>query len=275
MHDHHHAALEHEGELSSGLAEEAIALTAGLLDDAGPEVRRILDLGCGPGVGTAALAEAFPDATVVAVDESAVMLGRAVARVAGLGYAARVETHQLDLNGDLSSLGRCDLAWAAMSIHHANDEVSTLRAVRSLIVPLGLLCVLERAEPMFVRFADELGRTGIWDRLEEARRRWFEHKRDRLPGAMKADAYPSMLAAAGLEVIIDRPLTGTVEVPRAMQKFVIGVLRGSLTDLSSFADEADLEALRRLLAEASLSPERFNAVQVTTSRKLFVARSAS
>lgn len=275
MDAHHHAALEHEGELSSGLAEEAIALAARLFDEAKAEVLRVVDLGCGPGVGTGALLEAFPGATVVAVDESPVMLERAAARAAGLGHSGRIETRQLDLNGELGSLGSCDLAWAGMSIHHARDEVTTLRTVRTLIAPLGLLCVLERAEPLFVRLADEVGRAGIWDRLEEARRQWFEHMRDRLPGAMKAEAYPSMLAAAGLDVVIDRPLTGIVEVPRdpAMHEFIAGVLRRSLTDLAAFADEADLEALRRFLDEAPPAPGRWSGLQVTTSRKLFVAKS--
>lgn len=119
MHDHRHEALEHEGELSSGLAEAALAAAARLFDDRGSQVRRVLDLGCGPGVGTAALVRTFPGATVVAVDSSPAMLERTAIRAAGLGHVGRVETRLLDLDGDLRSLGRCDLAWAAMSIHHA------------------------------------------------------------------------------------------------------------------------------------------------------------
>ena len=272
MHEHQLAALEHEGELASGLVEEALAVTARLFHDAGSEVRRALDLGCGPGVGTAALVRTFPSATVVAVDDSPAMLEQTAARAAGLGHAERVETRLLDLDGDLRSLGRCDLAWAAMSIHHAHDEVATLRALRSLIAPLGLLCVLERAEPLSVRCADELGRPGIWDRLAEAHQRWFEHMRPRLPGAMKAEIYPSMLAEAGLDVVIDRPLTCNVEVPRdpLMHQFIAGVLRRSLTNLAAFAAEDDLRALRELL-EAPSSPDRWEGAQVTISRKVFIA----
>lgn len=276
MQDHQLAALEHEGELSSGLAEEALAVTARLFHDAGSQVRRVVDLGCGPGVGTAALVKTFPDATVVAVDNSSAMLERTAARAAGPGHAGRVETRLLDLDGDLRSLGRCDLAWAAMSIHHAHDEVATLRALRSLVAPLGLLCVLERAEPLSVRSADELGRPGIWDRLAEAHQRWFEHMRPRLPGATKAEFYPSMLAEARLDVVIDRPLTRNVEVPRdpTMQQFIAGVLRRSLTDLVPFASEDDLDALRELL-EAPSSPDRWEGAQVTISRKMFIAAATS
>ena len=154
MRDHQLSALEHEGELSSGLSEEALADIVRLFDDAGSRVRRVADLGCGPGVGTGALVRTFPAATVVAVDNSVTMLEQTAARAARLGYADRVETRLLDLNGDLQSLGRCDLAWAAMAIHHAHDEVATLRALRSLITPVGFLCILERAQPLSVRCAD-------------------------------------------------------------------------------------------------------------------------
>jgi trans-aconitate methyltransferase len=275
MHHHQPSALEYEGELSSGLAEEALAVSAGLFDDAGSQVRRVADLGCGPGVGTAALIEIFPKATVVAVDNSPAMLERTAARAAGLGHADRIETRLLDLDGDLRSLGHCDLMWAAMSIHHARDEVATLRALRLLIAPLGLLCVLERAEPLSVRCADELGRPGIWDRLARAHRRWFDHMRPRLPGAMNAEVYPSMLAEAGLNVVIDRPLTRVVEVPRdpMMHQFIAGVLRSSMADLAGFAGGEDLDALRELLEEP-MSPDRWEGAQVTISRTMFVAASA-
>lgn len=276
MNKHQLAALEHEGELASGLVGEALAVTASLFRHAGSEVRRVVDLGSGPGVGTGALVMTFPDATVVAVDNSAAMLQRAAARAAGLGHADRVETRLLDLDGDLRSLGSCDLAWAAMSIHHAHDEVATLRALRSLIAPLGLLCVLERAEPMSVRCVDELGRAGIWDRLAEAHGRWFEHMRPRLPGAMKAEVYASMLAEAGLDVVIDRQLARNVEVPRdpRLHEFIAELLRKSLTNLAPFAAEDDLQALRELL-EAPPSPGRWEGAQVTISRKLFIAAATS
>ncbi|MDQ3630718.1 MAG: class I SAM-dependent methyltransferase [Actinomycetota bacterium] len=273
MHEHQHEALEHEGELSSGLAEEALAAAASLFADRGSQVRRVLDLGCGPGVGTAALVRTFPGATVVAVDGSPAMLERTAARAAGLGHAGRVETRLLDLDGDLRSLGGCDLAWAAMSIHHAYDEVATLRSLRSLIAPRGLLCVLERAEPLLVKCADELGRPGIWDRLAEAHRRWFEQMRPHLPGAMKAETYPTMLAEAGLDVVIDRPSTRIVGVPRdpMTHQFIAGVLRRTRTDLAAYAAEDDLAALRDFLDDTSTSPDRWEGAEVTVSRKVFIA----
>jgi SAM-dependent methyltransferase len=269
------ARLEVEGELSSGLVEEAITVCAGLFDDAGVEVRRVIDLGCGPGVGAALLAHAFPSARVLAVDGSRAMLERAEARATRLGYADRIETRRLDLNGDLTSLGRCDLAWAAMAVHHADDEVSTLRRIRSLLDPRGLVCVLERADPTFIRFADDLGHPGIWNRLEAARAEWFESVRDRMPGAMKAEAYPSMLAAAGLHLVVDRTLVGSLEAPpdAATHQYIAGQLERTVTNLAGVATETDLHALRALVDGTPPFPEgRSYEATVTSSRRLLIAR---
>ena len=274
MPKHHHFDVEHvaatlevEGELTAGLADEAIALCADRFAADGTTVRRVIDLGSGPGVGTALLAERFPSATVVAADGSAAMLARAEARVARLGLASRIEARQLDLDGDLQALGACDLAWAAMAIHHADDEVATLRRFGKLLHPHGLLCVLERADPMVVRLADDLGRPGIWDRLEVARSEWFERARPTLPGALNAERYPSMLASAGLEVLVSRTLSATVTAPddAATRAFLQAQLRGSMRDLEGVADPADLAAL----VEAAPSD---SGAAITSTRKLFITR---
>ncbi len=269
------ALLEVEGELSSGLVEEAISVCAGLFGDAGVQVRRVIDLGCGPGVGTALLTRAFRSASVLAVDGSRAMLDRAEARATRLGHAGRVETRKLDLDEDLARLGRCDLAWAAMAIHHVDDEVATLRRIRSLLDSRGLVCVLERADPTFIRFADDLGHPGIWDRLEAARAEWFESVRDRMPGAMNAEAYPSMLAAAGLQLVVDRTLVDTLEAPpdAATHQFIAGQLEQTVTDLASVATETDLHALRTFVERTPSFPEgRWHGTTITSSRKLLIAR---
>lgn len=103
-----------------------------------PNVRRIIDLGSGPGVGTAVLAERFPDATVVAVDGSAAMLDR----VPG---SERIQAVLADLDGDLGHLGPADLVWASMSLHHLADPVAALRQVAGLLAPDGVLGVVEHA----------------------------------------------------------------------------------------------------------------------------------
>jgi trans-aconitate methyltransferase len=173
--------LEAEAERAAPLIDEAIRLASNALATAGVTAQQVIDLGCGPGVGTTALARAFPSATVVAVDGSPTMLARARARARREGLADRIESHQLDLDGDLGTLARCDLVWAAMSIHHVDDEVATLDQVRSLVEPNGLLCVLERLE------AVAPGQTAP-------------------TGAAPTEAYPTMLDAAGFDLLEQQSL---------------------------------------------------------------------
>jgi trans-aconitate methyltransferase len=269
------AALEVEGELASGLAAEAIELCADRFADQGRTVERVVDIGSGPGVDTARLAERFPSATVVAADGSAAMLARAEARAKRLGLADRVETCAVDLNGDLQIVGSCDLAWSAMAIHHAEDEVATLSRIRELLRPQGLVCLLERAAPMSVRLADDLGRPGIWERLEAARSEWSERARPRLPGALNAERYPSMLASAGLDVVTSRTLTNTVTAPEdpATREFLGAHLRATARNVADFADAGDVEALVAIV-DASRDA-RWDRVTVTSSRKLFIAQPAA
>ena len=277
MHDHWPAALEREGELSAGLMDDVLAIAERLFDGREAAVRRVVDLGSGPGVGTVALARAFPQAAIIAVDNSPAMLDLVAARAADGGHARRVETAQLDLDGDLGTLGPADLVWAAMSIHHASDEVATLRALRSLIEPDGLLCILERSDPLSVACTDDLGRPGLWDRLAEAMRQWFEHVRPRMPGAMKAEVYPAMLAAAGLHILVDCSLTRAVSAPSdpLTHEFIAGVLARSVTNLEGFAAEDDLRALRVLVDEAPSSRDAWAGAEVTISRKVYIARKAA
>lgn len=266
------AALEVEAELASGLMSDAIAGCAALLAGAGHQVRRVADLGCGPGVATTLLARAFPEATVLAVDGSRLMLDRAARRAERLGLGDRVETLELDLDGDLQAVGRRDLLWAAMAVHHAHDEVATLTGIRSLLAPGGLACLLERADPPSVRLARDLGRPGIWDRLHGARSAWFARIRDTLPGAAGVDAYPSMLAAAGLEVVTVRRLEQTVRGPHdaAGHGWVARELARSVRDLAGIAEPGDVEALRACVETASSLDD----AAVTSSRRLFIARPA-
>ena len=243
------AVLETEAELAAGITGQAIALCAGRLG----EVRRIVDLGCGPGVAACALAEAFPAATVVAVDGSPVVLARAAERAARLGVARRVEPRSLDLNGDLRPLGGFDLVWAAQALHHAEDEAATLRRFAALLAPHGLLCLTERAEPLVVRCADELGRPGIWDRIESAQR-----------GTYPATDYGGMLEQIGLELLERRTLIETVVTPDepAVRSLIARHLRGAERKLG--LDEADSTALATLNSEGR--------AEITSSRTVFFAR---
>ncbi|MFE7411647.1 class I SAM-dependent methyltransferase, partial [Streptomyces laurentii] len=121
-HDHTHLdwaemapLLIQQAETQSPLYAEAAAWLASLAP-AG-RVRRVLDVGSGPGVVTALLAEAFPEAEVVAVDATPELLALARERADARGLGDRVATLRAELPGDFDALGTADLVWASNSLH--------------------------------------------------------------------------------------------------------------------------------------------------------------
>lgn len=269
--EHHVRRLEAEARLASGVHREAVRICDEELTRTGVQVHRILDLGSGPGVTTVLLAESFASARVVAVDGSAAMLRRAEALAAASACAGRVDTGLLDLDGDLRPLGTAELVWASMSLHHAADELATLRQIRALLAPDGLLCVLERAEPTTVCLATDLGRPGLWDRLAAA----WSAAAPRGPVASGGQA--ELLEAAGLDVVEARTLrdtataTATATDDEAVRTFVADRLTGTVRVLDGHADPADLEVLRTWVEDPAAHT---GVATVTFSRELLLARTS-
>lgn len=83
------------------------------------EGTRVLDLGAGTGLLTAALADALPGARFTLLDEAPGMLAQAGERLAPLGD--RVDVVQGDLVGDLPA-GPFDVIASALAIHHLSHE---------------------------------------------------------------------------------------------------------------------------------------------------------
>lgn len=266
------ALIEAEGELAAGLTDQAMSLCVDLLSMEQAGVRRLADLGCGPGVATSSLAKAFAGATVVGVDGSPVMLARAADRAARDGVSGRVELQSLDLNDDLRALGTFDLVWAALALHHAADEQDALKNFAALLRPEGLLCLLERADPMVVRPAHDLGQPGIWDRVEAAQSAWFERTRGLQPGVTNVADYGEMLKQADLDLLDTRTLTCTVTAPDGSGlRAVIGrYLRAALRNLRSDLRPADTEALAS--ADERVTEVAWGDALVTSTRMLFIAR---
>ena len=94
----------------------------------------VLDVGCGPGTHTAALAARFPDATVIAVDHSPAMVACAaplapkqgwLARLTGgSGKAGKGEIRGLvaDMNALPLSREHADVLWSNFALQWANDQ---------------------------------------------------------------------------------------------------------------------------------------------------------
>ncbi len=125
--------------------------------------QRILDLGCGLGHNVLPIAEAFPDAEIVAVDAGAPMLRYGAARAASLGVG-----NVTFVQGDVANLDEFEDAsfdWiqSTMFLHETSYKAlrQIMRETRRLIVPGGLVLHIEQP-----RYGDEMSL------FEQAMRDW-------------------------------------------------------------------------------------------------------
>ena len=270
------AFAELEGEVLLPFLTGTASILAGLCEREGVDVRRVLDVGSGPGVGTCVLAERFPSAIVVAADGSAEMLAGAVARAERLGFGDRVQTQVVELPEGLATLGRADLVWASMVLHHVGDEAAALRGLRARLRPGHLLALVEFGGPLRLLPGDvDLGRAGLWERLDKARAAWLADMRAGLPGAAPSADYPAMLEAEGFEVLVDRVVPVHVDPPldARARELAQRHLQNMRPRLEPYADPADLEAIDVLAEEGNPAGIllRDDAVY-HASRRLLVAR---
>ncbi|MDP9842763.1 class I SAM-dependent methyltransferase [Streptosporangium lutulentum] len=215
-HGHHHtdidwevmaSRLEKGGELQLPVLRRTAARLRELL---GPEreIRRILDIGSGPGVMTCVFAETFADAEAVAVDGAPGLLDRALARAERLGLGGRVAVRHAELPEGLDGddehgeggLGTADLIWSSKAVHHLGDQQGALNALAGALRPGGLLAVAEGGLPMrFLPRDIGIGRPGLQARLDVVQEDWFEIMRAELPGSTTVvEDWPAMLSRAGL-----------------------------------------------------------------------------
>ncbi len=121
---------------------------------AGPS--RILDVACGEGWSTLALAGAYPQARLIGIDLDApsIEAAREHARAAGLDGRAEF------ICGDAASLdGEFDVALIIEAVHDMANPVPVLSAVRRALRPNGALIVVdERVAEAFTAPGDEIER---------------------------------------------------------------------------------------------------------------------
>ncbi|MCK9795321.1 class I SAM-dependent methyltransferase [Isoptericola sp. 4D.3] len=105
---------------------------------------RVLDVGCGFGWSTLALARAYPRAEVhgIDVDRPSVAAARAAAAEAGL--AARTRFHLADA-AELTGVEPFDAALAFECVHDMPRPAAVLEAVRRVMRPDGVVVVMDEA----------------------------------------------------------------------------------------------------------------------------------
>lgn len=236
--------LEREGDVFLPVAEQAAAW---LRDQAG-EVRRILDVGSGPGVATCVFAAAFPGARVVAADGAEQLLARATARAEKRGVD--IQTLRADLPEQFGELGAADLIWTSQAMHHLGDQQAALTELGKLLRPGGLLAVAEGGLPARYLPRDlGFGRPGLLSRILSATEDWFTEMRAEIPGSSDTvEDWPAMLANAGLEPVGTRSFLLDLPAPldaETRQHLIHGLTRtrGRLTDRFDAEDLATVDQL--------------------------------
>ncbi|MGA4954630.1 class I SAM-dependent methyltransferase [Streptomyces lavendulocolor] len=259
-HGHHHhddthmdwsamlPLLENGAQLQSALYRQAAAWLGELVPAAG--VRRVLDVGSGPGVLSCLLAEAFPYAEVVAVDATPELLERTRERARAAGLGERVTTRRADLPDGIAALGGADLVWTADFLHHLGDQRAAVAALAALLRPGGLLAVVEGGLPVRRLPRDAgIGRPGLEARMDAAHAAWFAEMRAGLPGSTEdTDDWRALMSGAGLVPSGTRSFLHDVPAPvtdAVREQIVAGFARHRevLADRLAADDRAALDRL--------------------------------
>lgn len=120
---------------------------------------RVADVACGTGRSTLAIAQAYPNATVVGLDVDPESIERATshAREAGLGED-RAQFHLVDAAAAELD-GQFDVALIIEAVHDMSDPVGALASVRRLLKPGAPLIVAdENVQESFTAPGDEIER---------------------------------------------------------------------------------------------------------------------
>ncbi|MFF2774585.1 class I SAM-dependent methyltransferase [Streptomyces sp. NPDC058052] len=249
--------LERQAEVAGTAYREAAAWLGTLVPASG--VRRLLDIGSGPGVITTLLAEAFPYAETVAVDATPELLERARTRAEAQGLGARVTTLRAELPADTGTLGEADLLWAGNSLHHIGDQRAALAEFAEVLRPGGLVALVEGGlTPRHLPRDIGIGRPGLEARFDAEHADWFARMRSELPGAThEPDDWRALFVSAGLTPAGTR--TFLVDVPAPVPQVVrelavshFGRLREGFGDRLGAEDRTTLDRLLDPSDEQSL-----------------------
>lgn len=120
---------------------------------------RVLDLACGAGWSTIALAEAYPDVLVDGVDVDAPSIALAEQNLAGRAPQLAHRVRFTVADDSAAESRRYDVAFIYEALHDMSQPVPVLRSVRSQLVPgASLVVVDERVADTFTAPGDDMER---------------------------------------------------------------------------------------------------------------------
>jgi SAM-dependent methyltransferase len=144
-------ARESQGDMNRPWYEQKLAAAMAAVPDLHARLSRpgarVLDVGCGHGWSTIALAQAYPEAVLEGVDVDAPSMDAARANAAAAGIDGRVTFRTADAAGLAGGPtgAAYDVAFAFECVHDMAQPVSVLTAIRSVLVPDGVLVVMDEA----------------------------------------------------------------------------------------------------------------------------------
>ncbi|TQS41814.1 class I SAM-dependent methyltransferase [Cryptosporangium phraense] len=132
---------------------DATATIVDLAVEAAPHAQCILDIGCGRGTSTVQLANRYPEAHLVAIDQSKALLDVAAERLRSAGHHPDVvvaDFHQLRV-----ATGTVDLAVAAFCLYHSSQPDSVLTEIARCLRPDGVIVAVTKSADSY-REIDEV-----------------------------------------------------------------------------------------------------------------------
>ena len=120
------------------------------------QVKRFVDLGCGPGHIPIMVAERFEQCEVVGVDAAAKMLAYAERFAATSPACERLQFQQLDAKTMDFENASFSGVYSNTVLHHIPDPVPFLREAYRILKPGGLLLIRDLFRPETPQIADEL-----------------------------------------------------------------------------------------------------------------------
>ncbi|MEI8238337.1 MAG: methyltransferase domain-containing protein [Actinomycetota bacterium] len=193
--------LELEADTLMPLIDEVVAQHTPDVDWS--TIQHVLDLGCGPGVISCALAHHAPRAHVTALDSSVQLLTRVRAHAITQQVATRVHTVEADMEAVLPALRPMDVVWAGMVLHHVANAALVLAKLHTLLHPGGTLVMIEFADaPVALPPGDPAA--DAWNRLQVG---VTASRNARLGLDPLAIDWPALLDAARFDHVTDQTIT--------------------------------------------------------------------